>query len=147
MRVFCNIDESFHLYSKVLSQRVYNCICAIQNINQIDASYFIANMQVNRNRNTKIMLNFRFYFKIITRALRYNVKSYNINIKYLEMKILFYITFCIFVVLFLFTCMLGKASDASIWVKFNVVFSKMVGWKKVLFVFALVKLHSLSRSG
>lgn len=126
---------------------MYNCICAIQNINQIDASYFIANMQVNRNRNTKIMLNFRFYFKIITRALRYSVKSYNINFKYLEMKILFYITFCIFVVLFLFTCMLGKASDASIWVKFNVVFSKMVGWKKVLFVFALVKLHSLSRSG
>ena len=83
-------------------------------MNQIDASYFIANMQVNRNRNTKIMLNFRFYFKIITRALRYNVKSYNINFKYLEMKILFYITFCIFVVLFLFTCMLGKASDASI---------------------------------
>lgn len=147
MHVFCNIDESFHLYSKVLSQRVYNCICAIQNINQIDASYFIANMQVNRNRNTKIMLNFRFYFKIITGALRYNVKSYNINFKYLEMKILFYITFCIFVVLFLFTCMLGKASDASIWVKFNVVFSKVVGWKKVLFVFALVKLHSLSRSG
>lgn len=70
MCVICNIDESFHLYSKVLSQRVCNCICAIQNINQIDASYFIANMQVNRNRNTKIMLNFRFYFKIITWALR-----------------------------------------------------------------------------